>query len=86
MLVKTRNPLLMNLTWAVLALFVLGALYVGGLGIFAWLEGRGDISVETYLQLEQSVYFPVAWYCDTERPGHQSLVAFYRWCADPAQR
>ena len=83
MTAKPRKPLLVNLTWAGVALLVALVFYVASFGAAAWMFGADWIVLEsrTDLVLRHIVHRPLWWLMDeAEWSGEEVLDDYWVWC------
>jgi hypothetical protein len=76
---KAHKLLLVNLTWAVVALAGLAGLYVGSYGLIFWLNGRGVLTDNTTDQLALTVYMPLEQWSFSSYPGAETLYVLGSW-------
>jgi len=71
-----------------LCLLVLWVLYLASLGPVSWLLVHDKISIETYMRLSQTIYFPIQWVAENthfleNNPMGRAYLSYVVWVAGP---
>lgn len=77
MTAKRRKPLLVNLTWAVVAICLV---YVASYFACSAMLGAEWLSEDAVVAMDQSVFYPLIWYTHSGLPGSETFTRVSMWC------